>query len=180
MAVNDEVIAKVGEWKQRLGLTQTTQAVDGRQPSLLKGILAGFIGGLAGTAAKSAAERFFPPRTHGEPEPPSLLAERVAGHSLSTAQNATATEAIHWSFGALTGAAYGGLAEFFPQATQKEGATFGLSLSTLTHKNALPALGLTAPPDEQTSRERASEVASHVVYGVVTEVVRSVVRRMLD
>jgi len=180
MAVSDDMIDKVGEWKQKLGLAQDPGIADGTPRSLLKGIFAGLVGGIAGTAAKSLAEKAFPARIHGEPEPPSLFAERVAGHPLSESENAAATEVVHWGFGALTGAAYGGLVEYFPQAAAKEGATFGLSLSTLTHKHALPNLGLSAPADQQSSREQASEVASFVVYGVVTEIVRGVVRRMLD
>jgi putative membrane protein len=40
-------------------------------------------------------------------------------------------------------------------------------------------MGLAADPEEQTARERTSEMATHVVYGVVTETVRRLVRRML-
>jgi putative membrane protein len=147
--------------------------------SLAKGLLAGLIGGLVATAAKTLAERIYPPRTHGEPEPPTLLAERVAGHELTGPQKDIAVETIHWGFGALTGAAYGALAEYYPAATAKDGAGFGMALSSLTHGTMLPAMGLSAEPEEQTARERTSEMASHVVYGVVTETVRRVVRRML-
>ena len=42
--------------------------------------------------------------------------------------------------------------------------------------DALPAMGLSAEPEDQTTRERTSEMATHVVYGVVTETVRRVVR----
>lgn len=178
MATNDEIVEKVSEWKQKLGLTTTVPVADGER-SLVKGMVAGLVGGLVATAAKSFGERLFPPRTHGEPDPPAVLAERLAGHSLSATQKTVATESIHWGFGALTGAAYGGLAEYFPAATQKEGASFGLALATLTHENALPALGLSAEPADQTAREHTSEMATHIVYGVVTEVVRSIVRRAL-
>ncbi len=147
--------------------------------SLVKGLLAGLIGGLVATAAKSVAERFYPPRTHGEPEPPAVLAEKVAGHELAGAQKEAAVEAIHWGFGALTGAAYGALAEYYPAATSKDGAGFGTALASLTHGNALPAMGLSAEPKEQTVRERTSEMATHVVYGMVTETVRRFVRKML-
>src|SRR5580698_4695288 len=140
--------------------------------SLAKGLLAGLIGGLVATAAKSVAERVFPSRTHGEPEPPVVFAEKLAGHKLVGVEKEAATEAIHWGFGALTGAAYGALAEFYPQATAKDGAGFGMALSSLTHGTALPALGLSAEPEEPTTRERTSELATHVVYGVVTETVR--------
>jgi putative membrane protein len=147
--------------------------------SLAKGLLAGLIGGLVATAAKSLAERIYPPRTHGEPEPPDVLAEKLAGHELTGTQREIATETIHWGFGALTGAAYGALAEYYPAATSKDGAGFGMALSSLTHGTMLPAMGLSAEPEEQTTRERTSEMATHLVYGVVTETVRRVVRKML-
>jgi putative membrane protein len=147
--------------------------------SLAKGLLAGLIGGLVATAAKSIAEKIYPPRTHGEPEPPSVLAEKLAGHELVGTEKEIAEEAIHWGFGALTGAAYGALAEYYPAATSKDGAAFGMALTSLTHGSALPAMGLSADPEEQTTRERTSEMASHVVYGMVTETVRRVVRKML-
>ena len=147
--------------------------------SLLKGLLAGMVGGIAGTAAMWLGERFYPPRVHGEPEPPEVLAEKVSGRSLSREQTAVAGEAIHWGFGALVGAAYGGLAEFYPAATAKEGATFGLTLAGLTHRAALPAMGLSAEPDDQSRREQTSEMVTHILFGVVTEVVRSLMRRVL-
>jgi putative membrane protein len=150
-----------------------------KQQRLLKGLLAGLIAGLVATAAKTLAERFYPPRTHGEPEPPDVLAEKLAGHALHGTEKAVASEAIHWGFGALTGAAYGALAEFYPAATSKEGASFGLALMQLTHESALPALDLAAAPEDQTLREKSSEAATHVLYGVVTEKVRSVVRKLL-
>jgi putative membrane protein len=150
-----------------------------REKSLAKGLIAGLIGGLVATAAKTFAERMFPPRTHGEPEPPELLAEQMAGHPLSPAVKTAAAEGIHWGFGVTVGAAYGVMAEYYPAATAKEGASFGLALGTLTHEGALPAIGLAAEPEDQTFRERTSEMTSHVVYGVVTEMVRGFVRRFL-
>jgi putative membrane protein len=137
------------------------------------------IAGLAATAAKSLAERMFPPRVHGEPEPPEVLAEKVAGHALDSETKTHTSQAIHWGFGAAAGAAYGALAEYYPAATDKEGASFGLALMTLTHGTALPAMGLTEEVEEQTTRERTSEATSHLVYGLVAERVRSFVRSML-
>jgi putative membrane protein len=149
------------------------------EKSLVKGLVAGLIAGLAATAAKSLAEKIYPPRTHGEPEPPEVLAEKIAGRELSSPAKALAAGTIHWSFGVATGAAYGALAEFFPAATSRDGASFGLALATLTHETALPALGLGAESEAQTSREHTSEMASHLVFGVVTETVRRFVRKML-
>jgi putative membrane protein len=147
------------------------------EKSLAKGMLAGLIGGLVATAAKSIAEKVYPPRTHGEPEPPAAPAERVSaevGHKLTKTEETVAAGTIHWGFGALTGLAYGALAEYFPAATAKDGASFGLALATLTHETALPA-----EYQEQTVGERSSEIATHVVYGVMVETVRRFVRKRL-
>jgi putative membrane protein len=162
------------------GKTEVIQVTEETHtPSFWKGLLAGVIAGLAATAAKTIVEQFYPPRAHGEPDPPEALAERVAGHPLDDRTKAAAGEVIHWGLGAATGAAYGALAEFYPAATAKQGATFGLALMGLTHETALPAIGLSAPPEEQTPREHTSEAASHVLYGMVAERVRSVVRGFL-
>jgi putative membrane protein len=150
-----------------------------RGQSLAKGLLAGLIGGLVATAAKTLAEKIYPPRTHGEPEPPEVLVEKLAGGELVSTKKQFATGAIYWGFGALTGAAYGAVVEYYPPASAKDGAGFGMALSSLTHDTVLPAIGLAADPEEQTARERTSEMATHVVYGVVTETVRRVVRKML-
>ncbi len=176
-AVGDEIVQQFSHWKDKIGLTQGHEAPE--QTSLLKGAIAGLVGGLVATAAKSLAEKFYPPRVHGEPEPPDVLANKIAGHPLSGTEQEVVSETIHWGFGALTGAAYGALAEFYPAATSREGATFGLTLASLTHQSALPALGLSAKPSEQSSREQTSEMATHILYGLVTETVRSVVRRLL-
>ena len=147
--------------------------------SLAKGLLAGLVAGLVATAAKSCVEKFYPPRVHGEPEPPEALAEKLAGHELDHDTKVYASEAIHWGFGAAVGAAYGALAEYFPAATAKEGATFGLTLMTLTHETALPAMGLSEEAGDQSARERTSEATSHLIYGLVAERVRSFVRQLL-
>src|SRR5271168_3561809 len=146
------------------------------QRSLAKGVLAGLIGGLVATAAKSLAEKVYPPRTHGEPEPPGVFAEKIAGRELRPIEKTATAETIHWGFGAAAGAAYGALVEYFPAVSSKEGASFGLALEGLTHGAALES---EAEPEEMTTREQASEVTSHVVYGVATELVRGFVRRWL-
>lgn len=150
-----------------------------QEKSFAKGLLAGLIGGLVATAAKSLAEKVYPPRTEGQPVPPEVLAEKIAGHELSGPARAVAAETIHWGFGATAGAAYGVLAEYFPAATSKDGASFGMALEALTHEGALPAMGLSAAPEDQTAREHASEMATHLIFGVVTETVRKFVRKLL-
>ena len=150
-----------------------------KNPNIVKGILAGLIGGIVATAVKSIVERIYPPRVEGQPDPTQLLAEKVTAGSLTEGQEEAAAEAIHWGFGAAAGAAYGALVEYYPAAASQNGAGFGVALMGLTHESTLPALGLTEQPEDQTTREQSSEAMTHVVYGVVTETVRSLVRKLL-
>lgn len=148
--------------------------------SLMRGLLAGLAGGVAGTIAMTFAERMFPPRSEdSEEQPTELLAEKIAGHELSPETRELAAEGIAWTLGIAAGGVYGMLAEYYPAATSKEGASFGIALEALTHEKALPALGLLRPKDDQTFRERASEMTSFTVYGVATEIVRGFVRKHL-
>ncbi len=151
--------------------------------SVLKGLLAGIAAGAAATAAKSLGERIYPPRTEGQPEPPDVLADKVAdtlgAHTLTSGSKAVAKETIHWVFGVGAGAIYGVLAEYYPAATARRGINFGMTLMALTHESALPAFGLAATPTNQTAREKTSEMATHMVYGLVAETVRRTVRKAL-
>jgi putative membrane protein len=160
-------------------MSSNTEVAATQERSIAKGLVAGLIGGIAGTIAMTFASRMFPPRTHGEHEATEVVAEKLAGHSLAPDDKHLAGEAIHWGFGAAVGAAYGALVEYYPTATSKEGASFGMALEALTQETALPALGLGAEPEDQTVRERASELTAHVVYGMATEMVRRLVRMSL-
>jgi putative membrane protein len=147
--------------------------------SVLKGAVAGFVGGLAGAGAKALAEQLFPPRTHGQTPPPVILAEQVAGHSLPPAQKQAAMQSIHWGFGAMAGAVYGAMVEVEPSLGAWRGAAFGLTLNKITHESVLPRMGLSAPKEEQLPQERISEWVTHAVYGIFTDAVRRGVRRSL-
>lgn len=179
MVTGEQIIERATALKERFGVTGSAAQPAEFTRSLAKGMLAGLIGGIVATAAKTLAEKVYPPRVHGEPEPPEELVDKLSGREMKEPGRTAATEAIHWGFGALTGAAYGGLAEFYPAATSKEGASFGVTLMALTHQGALPVMGLSADSEHQTTREHSSEMVTHVIYGVVTEVVRSLVRKML-
>lgn len=144
--------------------------------ALAKGVLAGLVGGVIAAAAKSVVERLYPPLAH---DSPALPAESLAGHELALPAS-TIAKNILWAEGALVGAAYGAVAEFYPAATAKDGAGFGMALASIKQEGALAALGLATAPVAQNTREHAREITLHVFYGMVTETVRRVVRRVLD
>lgn len=148
--------------------------------SLTKGIVAGLVGGVIAAAARSVVEKFYPPLAHDERDPAALPAEGLAGNELALPAPSATTPNIHWAEGALAGAAYGAVAEFYPAATAKDGAGFGMALASIKQDGALTALGLTSTPIAQNRRGQAREITLHVVYGIVTETVRRVVRRVLN
>jgi putative membrane protein len=153
-----------------------------RKISLVKGLLAGVAGGLAGSAAKIIAEKLVPPRTQGQPAPPVLVVERVAhaaGEQPGEPLKHAGAQGIHWGFGTMIGGVYGVAAELSPRVTSWQGAVFGLTVNRLAHKGLLPGMGLVEPVAEQPAQERISEWVSHVIYGVTTEVVRRAVRKRL-
>jgi putative membrane protein len=150
-----------------------------RERSVIKGALAGFIGGLAGAGAKLVAEQIYPPRVKGQTPPPLMLVEQMAGHPLASGEKTAARESVHWAFGALAGAVYGAMVEYQPSLGAWKGAAFGITLNKLTHESLLPKMGFSAPPSQQPARERISEWVSHAAYGVVTDSVRRVTRRAL-
>jgi putative membrane protein len=147
--------------------------------SIAKGLLAGLLGGLAGSVAKIAGEMLYNPRTEGQVSPPILLAERIAGHPLTHTQQQASQSAIHFTFGAATGAVYGAVAEVAPIVTAGYGSVFGVVLQLCTHETLVPAAGLDKPAPQQPMREHLSELFTHVLYGIATEVVRRIVRKRL-
>jgi putative membrane protein len=162
-------------------MSETKVAAVNKHKSLAKGLIAGLIAGLAATAAKSLAERIFPPQPKLWPEPRVPATERRMGETQAALAKARQSEAFRWGLGASAGVAYGAVAEFYPEATAKHGASFGLVLEALSHEAALPALGLAVEPENetQTAREQGSEITSYVVYGLTAELVRRLVRRWL-
>jgi putative membrane protein len=159
-------------------MSKTKSIAIKRKKSLAKGVVAGLVAGLVGTAAKMVAERIFPPHVH-DAEP-----LRPSHDSLALAIPEKSAK-MHWALGGAAGAIYGGLAEFYPAATARKGASFGLVLATLTEEGALPAIGLAAESGSESEsggesmRDRTSELTSYAVYGVVTETVRRFIRCIL-
>ena len=137
-----------------------------------QGLVAGAIGGLGGGVSKLAGELIYPPRTEGQQPPPAVLAEKLAGHPLTKAQQTAATQAFHWTFSVGIGAIYGAAAEFAPIVTLGYGVLFGEAVLLTTHESTLPLLGLNKPPLQQPAREQSSEVITHAMYGFTVEAIR--------
>lgn len=150
-----------------------------QERSILKGAIAGLVGGLAGAGAKMLAEQIFPPGSDGHKDPPVAFAEQVAGRTLPHDQKQVVKHGVHWGFGALAGAVYGAAVEVEPSLGAWKGAAFGITLNKYTHEMLLPKMGLSKPKEEQSAQERVSEWVTHAVYGIFTDAVRRGVRNAL-
>ena len=146
---------------------------------VLKGALAGLIGGIVATGVKTLAEEVFPPRSPETESPPVVAAKKIWGDEEVEGREDEFEEAIHWTFGSLTGSAYGALVEVAPEASRGYGVPFGAALFTVTHGTALPLLGLEGGPFKIPLGRQANELTTHFFYGVAADLTRRGVRRLL-
>jgi putative membrane protein len=177
-----------------------------KQKSVLKGVIAGLVGGLAAAwvmnefiagpgqtlqqAVQSDEENRRQQGHSAEPEEDApkedatmkaadAIVHTSTGEHLSRAEKEKAGPVVHYAFGALTGGLYGGLAEYSGMVRSGFGTGFGGALFSTADLLAVPALKLGAWPGEQPASAQASPFAAHVVYGVTTELVRRMVRMLL-
>jgi hypothetical protein len=107
------------------------------------------------------------------------LSRSLFHHGLSKREKKVAGPVMHYGFGALTGAAYGALAEITPGVTRGAGAPFGAAVWLAADEITVPALGLSGPPWEYPPMVHARALGAHLVYGLATEGLRRLVRRVL-
>jgi putative membrane protein len=134
-----------------------------KQKSVVRGVLAGMAGGLAAAWVMNV-----------------FMAS--AGPKPEQAENSVPLEdgpIVHYTFGALTGGLYGGLAEYSDKVTSGFGTGFGGALFSTADFLAVPALNLRPSPGDQPASALATPFAAHIIYGATTEFVRRIVRGML-
>jgi putative membrane protein len=139
-----------------------------RERSIWKGALAGLVGGIVGSGAKTLAEKASSPRD----------ADSAIAVEPQTQLEVTAKS---WVVGAVAGAAYGAAIEIEPKAGVWGGAGFGLALRKIVPEPLSPEgeARTGAMTIRQVTRQRQSEWISYAVFGVVTEAVRRLVRKGL-
>jgi len=122
------------------------------------------------------------PTGHLENMPPAVLADRVArrlGYGpLDRARKLRIQNAIHYTFGAIFGTAYGALADAFPAATAGMGTAAGAGLYLASNGSTLPLLRIQAPPWRLPRAAFAWELTSHLLFGAVLELSRRGARRL--
>lgn len=108
-----------------------------------------------------------------------LVATATGGRHLSLEEQQKGGPVVHYGFGALAGAVYGGLAEVAPAVTSGIGTAFGSALFASADLVAVPAFRLSPPLSEFPAKTLVTPFAAHLVYGATTELVRRVIRKVL-
>lgn len=179
------------------------------EPNILKGMIAGFAGGLVAAwtmnqfqaawtriaegAEKSHGAQSMKPAegSKGEQrrdvqeqddatvETAKVISRNVLGHELQESEKELAGAAVHYAFGTASGAIYGALAEVSPQVTTVAGLPFGAVFWLIADEISLPLLGLSKGPAQYPVSTHVYSFASHLVYGVTAECSRRAVRQVL-
>lgn len=160
---------------------------------LLKGAVAGLIGGLVASFVMSEYQALLSslskeekkPKKKNEDEPANVktaeaISEDVFDHKLKKSEKEPAGEAVHYAMGAGSGLIYGIAAEVAPVTTAGLGLPFGAAVWLVADDVVVPALGLAKPATEYPLSTHAYALSSHLVYGLTTDLVRQGVRKLLD
>jgi putative membrane protein len=167
------------------------------EPNILKGALAGAVGGLVASWTMnqfqkvwSAAEKEITGGKQGQngsqksnqnaEDATMKTADRISqalqGRHLTKDEKKKAGPVLHYTFGAIMGAVYGASVEVNRAANALAGIPFGAILFAGADEVALPALGLSDKPAAYPLSQHLYGLVSHAVYGVTTETVRRIVR----
>ena len=177
---------------------------DGRDRNVAAGIVAGLIGGLAATWAMSEFQGLWSKSVDGR-EPASAAGPHDARDRQERNEDQNANEraaqaiadvtiqreltpdglrygaaGVHYLFGGVMGALYGGLCETSPAVRALGGVGWGTAVWIGGDKIAVPLLGLPQGADPLPFEANAQAFAAHVVYGATVEIVRRGVRALLS
>lgn len=151
--------------------------------STSRGLISGFLGGLAGTLIKSAIEEFLPVRKveqrSAQIKVLDDLSTKLTGTPISIQNEALAEQLVSFPIGASLGAAYGYGKKDKDEYNITDGVILGASTWFTTHETSLPIMGLEPKPTDVPIRMQINELLAHVLYGVTTEVVRSAINQKL-
>jgi putative membrane protein len=172
-----------------------------RQPQVVKGMLAGMIGGLVASwamnqfqAALKKTEEAWEKSAHrpkkrgqnseSDSEDSTMktadrIAEFTLNRHLTKEEKKKAGSVVHYAYGTMIGGFYGAMAEFAPAVTKGNGSAYALAAFVAGDEIAVPKLGFSKPPQQQPVKVHAEALAAHVVYGVTTDTIRRGVRAVL-
>lgn len=148
-----------------------------------RAIIAGIIGGLAGTAIKRLVEEVLTVRKVEQRSAQIKiiddLSTKITGSPISAHNEVLAERLVSLPIGISLGAAYGYGKKNKDAMSISDGIILGASTWITTHETSLPLMGLEPKPTDVPLRMQANELLAHVLFGITTEVVRNFVSNRL-
>jgi len=149
-----------------------------------RGVIAGVLGGLAGTIVKAAIEHVLPVRnpdtTSAQLKLVDNISTKLTGEPVSASNRDLAEQLVNIPIGVSLGASLGYAKKDRPETNLVEGALFGTTAYLATHETSLPLMGLEEAPKDIPVHLQANEFLAHVAFGITAELVRGWVARRLD
>jgi hypothetical protein len=166
--------------------------------STSRAVLAGVLGGLAGTLAMNYAQRLWThaadraaPRSAGGKHDArdwqereegrnanelaaQAIATTIRGRPLTYDELKVAAPLAHFTFGAALGAIHGRLVRDDRGNLFTRGATFGAAVWLLADEAAMPLLRLSRPTTQRSLEKHLQSFVAHMAFGTVAELVRAV------
>jgi putative membrane protein len=106
----------------------------------------------------------------------SMIAETVAGETLTERQKQIGGSVLHYAFGAVMGAMYGAAAEKERSTTAGFGLPFGAGVWLAADEAGVAMGGFATHPADYPLSRHVAALASHLVYGATVEGVRRLLR----
>lgn len=150
-----------------------TLSGDGIGSTLLRGAVAGVLGGIAMKAVLEMAERSLLPPGRQPVSPPGEVVRRMETArdlDLSSRQTQLAEAGVHIGYSALWGAAQGLVTHSVPLPSAVRGLLLGGAIYYVTvgPKGVLTRAGLAPSPLLQPMAEAAVPLGAHLAYGIAT------------
>jgi putative membrane protein len=148
-----------------------------------RGIISGFIGGLAGSAVKSVVERFLEVRKidnrSAQIKVMDQFSTKITGSPIKLQNEAIVEQLVNIPLGATVGAIYGYGKRDKDEVNIVDGGILGATTWASTHETSLPLMGLDKSPKKVPVKTQVHELVAHVIFGITTEVVRGYVNDKL-
>jgi putative membrane protein len=108
------------------------------------------------------------------------IAKRTVNRPLTREELEAAAPLLHYLFGSVLGAVYGGLVERARETPLLSGAAFGTAVWVGADEIAMPALGLSSSNADYPLEAHAQSFAAHIVYGITTDMIRRGLRAVTE
>ena len=151
---------------------------------VVRGMLAGMVGGLVGSCAMMLYMDAVSKAVNGDQLPQGdtvtakvadLAVRKMTGEEPSQPDKRTGAAVVHYGFGTIVGAVYGVAVEYLPLSNSGFGALYGTTLFVVADEFLLPRLELAHWPADESALDQLGHLGAHLVYGVATEAVRRAV-----